>query len=382
MKNSLLLTVCLSLILPFLANAKEAVSSISVKKSEVSAEGNNRFKAEWRLRLAGSDIKDESEQSKTVDIRADIKAKYYLLPSLLLDIQPSIGMQTGQKQTADGAQDSESRLFLNQAAAHYLPTKYIKLSAGALNQRYSHSKVLVDNIAFPGARAEAFDDSSSFKYGISAESTIPTSTSMSTNTKDLEKTPALHSAQLKFAYQPSRKNYLKNSIGYFVFQNLPSTVAHQSRLLGNDILQISEAQYAFIYKFAGYEASSEFNIAVTSYLEFNGNLEYLKNTQAPEGLNQAYNIGINATIKTGRTNELSIGGSFFRIEPEAAVSYFNASGFETNRIGYSADSFLSFRKEGFKLGLRYIDSQVIYTREPQSREKTLLLMLETFYANI
>lgn len=44
MKNSLLLTVCLSLILPFLANAKEAVSSISVKKSEVSAEGNNRLK--------------------------------------------------------------------------------------------------------------------------------------------------------------------------------------------------------------------------------------------------------------------------------------------------------------------------------------------------
>lgn len=383
MKFSLFLTFCLSLIQPIWASAQDSRTSISIKQDEVTPKTEpRRFKAEWRFRLSGSDIKDSSEQSKTVDIRADIKAKYLLLPSLVLDIQPSVGMQTGQKQTADGAQESDSRFYLNHAAAHYSPTKNIRLSAGALNQRQSHARILVDNIAFPGARMEVYNNSNAFKYGLLAESAIPTSTSMSTNTKDLEKTPGLHSAHFKFVYQPSRQSYWKNSVGYFAFQNLPSAVAHQSRLLGNDIIQLSEAQYSFIYKFAGAEAISELKLAITRNFELDVIAEYLRNTQAPTGLNQAYSAGLYGTFKTGRNLELTAGGNFFRIEPEAAVSYFNASGFETNRIGYSADTYLSFRKEGFKLGIRYTDSEVIYTREPQSREKTLFLMLETFYANI
>lgn len=384
MKNSLFITFCLILIQPLFAWSNETVGSISTNATEVapSHPSRDRFKAEWRLRLGGADIRDESQQSKTVTLRADVKSRYTLLPKLQLDFQPSISLETGQRQTTDGANESDNRLYLNQAAAHYSPTGFLRFSAGALNQRYSHAHLLVDNIAFPAVRAEMLSRLGSFRLGAAAETAIPTSTSMSTNTKDLEETPSLHSAQLKMIFAPNRKTYWKNSVGYFVFQNLPSAVAHQSRLLGNDVLQISEAQYSFIYKFAGIEVSSEFNFEATSYLDFNGYAEYLQNLQAPAGLNQAYNVGLAGTVKTSANTKVSLGLSHFRVEPEAAVSYFNASVFETNRVGYSLDSYISFRKEGFKLGARFIDSQVIYLREPQSREKTLLLMLETFYASI
>lgn len=377
MKRTALSTLCLILILTAQGWAQGQISTALPETKESS-----RFSAEWRLRLAGSDVKDERSQSKVVDIRTDIKAKYLLGKSLHLDLQPSLRLQSGQTQSVDGADKAENKILLNQAAAHYLPFSFVRLSAGALNQRHMHTGLLVDSLAFPAARIEAMARAANTRTGLAVESAIPTSTSLSTNTKDLEPTPSLNSAALKFQWQAARNLYLKTSAGYFIYNNLPSSVAQQSNLLGNEVAKISDAQYAFIYKYEGYEASLEVAFPVFSLMDIKLGAEYLQNTKAPAKENSATRYFAAGEFELNGNMDLVVEGSYFSVAPEAAVAYFNAGGYETNRVGYSAESYLSFKKEGFNLGVKYTDSEVMFNRDPQSREKTLMIKLETFYANI
>src|SRR5438445_12094789 len=182
-------------------------------------------------------------QAKYIDLRLDLRSKYTLTSSLLLDLQPSIRLVSGQAQTIDGADKMENKILLNQAAAHYSPFSGLRLSAGALNQRFMHSALLIDEMAFPAARIMGLTKGDTLEAGLAVETAIPTSTSLSTNTKELEPTPSLNTAALLMKWQPSKEAYWKAGVSYFMFNNLPSSVAQQSLLLGNmQINNVSDAQ--------------------------------------------------------------------------------------------------------------------------------------------
>lgn len=377
MNKGALSTVCLILILTAQTWAQ---GQNSIVLPETSPAG--RFSADWRLRLSGTDIHDDQSQSKIVDIRTELKAKYLLNNALHLDIQPSLRLQTGQSQSFDGADRPESKISLNQAAAHYIPFQSLKLSAGALNQNHMHTGLLLDPIAFPAARMETVFKSGNLKTGFALESAIPTSTSLSTNTKELEATPSLNSAQVKMTWKQSENLYGKASAGYFVYNNLPSAVAQKSRLLGNEVNKISDAQFSFMNDFAGIEAEMEFEFPVYSALDITLSAEYLINQKGPENMNKAFAYTGKGEFHLSQNKDLILGGGYFSVAPEAAVSYFNASAYETNRNGYLAEIALAFKKEGFNVGIKYTDAEVMFSNTFQTREKTLLLKLETSYANL
>lgn len=377
MKRATLSTFCLTLIL---AGQAWAQGQISTALSD--SRDNSRLNAEWRLRLGGTDSHDDRSQSKMVDIRTDFKFKYLLSSSLQLDIQPTLRLQSGQTQSVDGADKAENKIILNQAAAHYLPYQSLKLSAGALNQRHMHSTLLIDNLAFPAARIESLLKAGNTRTGIAIETAIPTSSSLSANTRELEPSPSLNTAAVKFQLQAARNLYLKVAAGYFMYNNLPSAVAQQAGLLGNEVNKISEAHYEFMNKFEGFEASAEFQTPVFSLLDFKAGAELLQNQKASSDRNKGVRYFANGEFHLSQNLDFTLEGSYFSIAPEAAVAYFNAGGYETNRVGYSAEGSFSFKKEKFSLGLKYTDSEVMFQHSSQSREKTLLLKLETFYANI
>lgn len=377
MKTSAISTFCLIMIL-----ATQGAAQGNIRGQLTDTKKQSKFSAEWRLKLSGSDSKDEQSQSKIVDIRAELKTKYLLSDSLQLDIQPTVRLQSGQTQSIDGADKPENKISLNQVAAHFLPASSFRLSAGALNQRYLHTQLLVDNLAFPAARAEGLMKVGNFKTTVAAETAIPTSTSLSTNTKELEPTPSFNSASVKFQWQGSQNIYLKTSAGYFAYNNLPSSVAQQSGLLGNEVLKASEAQYQFLHKYEGIEASAEAQLPLLSNVNIAIGGEYLNNQKASTNQNQAFRYFANTEINLTKNIDLKFGGSYFAIAPEAAVSYFNSAGFQTNRIGYSSEALMAFNKEGFQVGMQYTDSAVMYANDSQSREKTLIIKLETFYVSL
>ncbi|MNL83487.1 hypothetical protein D3C87_2111520 [compost metagenome] len=79
---------------------------------------------------------------------------------------------------------------------------------------------------------------------------------------------------------------------------------------------------------------------------------------------------------------MTVETSYFSVAPDAAVAYFNARGYETNRVGYAIESYLAFKQQGFKVGFKYSDADLMYVEKDQSRRKSLMIKLETFYASI
>ncbi|UOF01709.1 hypothetical protein [Bdellovibrio reynosensis] len=377
--KSVISTACLILIISGWAHAQGQNVNSSVTPA---AKKEKRFSAEWRFRLSGSSYQDETSQSKVVDIRTDIKAKYDLSKNLQLDIQPALRMQSGQTNSMVGAYQPENKISLVQAAAHYEPYLEMKISGGALNQKYMHSSLLVDPIAFPAARIEGNWAVGKLKTSIDAETAIPTSSTLSTNTKELESTPALNSAAAKFIWELEKNLYWKTSLGYFVYSNLPSAVAQASAKLGNDIKKISDKEYEFIYKYEGVEASTEVKFPVLDSLDLALGGEYLLNQKAPADLNAAFRVNLAGEIHMNPNTDIVLGGSYFQVQPEAAVAYFNAAGSDTNRIGHSADVSFVFKKDGFTAGASYVETELMYTNDVQLKEKTLLLRLQTLFVSL
>lgn len=348
--------------------------------AEAKPEG--KFSAEWRLRLSGNDRHDEQSQSKTVDIRTDFKARYLLNSSLQLDIQPAFRLQSGQTQSIDGADKPESKISLNQAAVHYLPFKSLRLSAGALHQRHIHTQLLMDELAFPAARSEFLVKSGDFKTSFALETAIPTSTSLSTNTKELEATPSLNTAAIKLNWQAEKNFFWKNSVGYFAFNNLPSAVAQKSGLLGNEVDKISDANFAFRNKFEGVEISSDLVFPVFNFMDVMARAEYIQNVKAQPGYNTATFYALGGVFHAAKSIDILLSGGYFETAPESVVSYFAANTWQSNRVGYVAETAVSFLNDGFLIGLKYVDAELMYSNAVQSREKSLWLKLETFYAGI
>lgn len=366
----------------FVLSSQSWAQGQSTTNSMKGTKTTSKFAAEWRLVLSGTDNRDLQSQSKIVDIRTDINAKYLLSDSLNLDIQPTLRLQSGQSQSVNGADKPDSKITLNQAALHFSPISQLKTSLGALNQKYIHTGLTLDPIAFPAARIEAMVKSGNLLSSLTFESAIPTSTSLSTNTKELEATPSLNSVSLTFDWKISKNHYWKTQAGYFIFGNLPSTVAQESGLLGNDVTKLSESDYRFLHEYEGYEASTHFKFPLMTLIDITGGAEYVINQKAPEELNTAYRYLVGAEFHFNSNVTVGVQGSYFSVAPEATVAYFNAGSFETNRIGYSIENFISFKKAAFKFGYKYTDSEVMFTNPVQSREKTILIVLETFYANI
>ncbi|QDK45953.1 hypothetical protein DOM22_12725 [Bdellovibrio sp. ZAP7] len=377
MKTAAITSLCLILILA----TKVFAQGTSVTNVSTDSE-KKKFSAEWRLSMKGADEGDEQTQATYVDLRLEVKSKYILSNLLYIDLQPAIRLVSGQAQTLDGADNMKNSILLNQAGLMFKPASFFQLAAGALDQRYNHTSLLVDSIAFPSARMQSLFRVGPGIAGLVIESAIPTSTSLSTNTQEKEPTPSLNSASLRLNFNSSKNAFWKNKVGYFIYNNLPSAVAQQSMLLGNEVNTVSDAHYEFVNKYAGVEASTEMQIPLGTLLDITLESEYVKNTEAKEDVNTAYNVALGSILHVSSALDITLKGKYYSVAPEAAVSYFNSRGYETNRIGYEVSGYLNFLKQGYNLGASYKDAEVMFTNTVQSREKTIMIKLETSYANI
>ncbi len=339
--------------------------------------------ASWKMGLAGIDAQDTQASSKFVGFMFDAKMKYWLHPELFMNLDPNIKFENGSFQSIDGERKNESGLYLKEAGIHWLFTKNSFLSGGALHQGTNHSELLIGDQAFPAVRGELeIANTGNLKTLLDIEQAIPTSSSLSTNTTGVESTPRFLSASMAVNFE--NNNYFwKTRLGVFSYDNLPSAVAYQSALRGNTVLSLTENESLFVYQYQGVEVMTSLRLPITHGWDLMSSASYLQNSKASSDLNQAYAISAGSEFFLVGRKSIDVKLTSFRIEPDAAIAYFNTGKyFNTNRIGYNIESFVYLNKYKFKIGLGYTEAEVIYLNPAQSREKSLMLMLETFYANI
>ncbi|MFN7906182.1 MAG: hypothetical protein ACK5P5_13460, partial [Pseudobdellovibrionaceae bacterium] len=239
-----------------------------------------------------------------------------------------------------------------------------------------HSQLLFSDLAFPAVRIKAQmgleEESNAALY---FQSAVPSSTSTTPNSQESEKTPSLISTgfSTNLKYQGFTA---KLRATYFKFSNLPSGIAKDSGLNGNTTVgSNTNPGSEFLYEFEGQEGgiNTEFNLTRNFSTEIFGHM--VRNQKAPQTLNQGFTVGT-ALNMTHRKSRWSPSFEYYRIEPDAAVAYFNDSNYQTNRIGYSTGLKYQYKKQ-FSIKASGGERNVIFESASQYRERFYSLTLET-----
>ncbi|MBX3041470.1 MAG: hypothetical protein KF789_12250 [Bdellovibrionaceae bacterium] len=379
-----MLRVAVVLILGLVGFGVGAKAQTSQLKTQVPSEGrkNSDWNGRWKFSLAGQDYDDQKTTSTLVNFRFEAMIRYYLSEDLLFKVTPMARLQSGTTQSSRGELSPENRIYFNEASATWRALSFAFLKAGALDQGESHTPLLVGSRPFPGARASLLFGDRTIRYGLVAETAIPTAVSLTTNQNEKEPTPTLSSAGLRFDWTDGDLWKFSAKAGAFEYKNLSTSIASSSFLLGNEVDAVSDTEFRFNKPYKGFEAMMKFEFPLFGSLDGSLHGEVVQNTSAPAKENLAWRAGGGLSMQWNSRLSLLLQGESFRIEPDAAVASFVDTGFSgTNRNGYRVESGIIFGKTRSKVLAGFSESNLIYVNDRQSRDRFVQIKLETGYAD-
>lgn len=165
----------------------------------------------------------------------------------------------------------------------------------------THSSLAVDSMPFPAARvATQYYFSPRSYVGVYAESAVPTSASLSTNTQEFEETPSLVTFGLQQKSIWGNNSQWSVRLGTSLWDNLPASVAAASSAYGNSVEMTSENLGRFKYTYNVLDLDMQLATQLGSSLISEVQLQGLYNSGAPTKMNSAYLVGVNLTLQAGQ----------------------------------------------------------------------------------
>lgn len=381
-----LLTLGLGLILvvtPAFAESKISSSqSITQPREKLSSRQKlpRSYLATWSTALSGGIIQDDlSNQRTQAGLILGLGLKYDLTSYLSLDLQPLIRFRNGYVQSATNTNGREALIDLRTALARLQDPNYFEFKAGVIDLEENHSKLLVES-SFPAVGLNVSTGKKSvFSAELLALAAVPSSTSQTNNSNDIEKTPQFSSVGIKLAVRSKELtgNFRASS---FQYKDLPLATSTDSVLLGNTgFTSTNSSATEFRYQFSGAEAHLGLEWEITNSLKYIGGLSAVRNNLAPEKRNQAYLLENQAEIIFSDDFALIPSFDFFRSESDSTIANYNDSGISTNRIGYRVGLGFLFQNS-FKVAISGGERAVLFESPALDRERFLTLTLETLDA--
>jgi hypothetical protein len=335
----------------------------------------------WKLSLGGESFANDKEQAQTTGFGLVGDLRQILLPGLEIKVRAKMDLESGYAQSQFGDNTPQSGIRLDEAYVQYKPFGTVILQAGAINQEHLNAPLLVDSQPFPGALEKFTVGTHSYMAEFKAEQTIPTSTTLSTQAVSSEASPTFTTETLTLQAKPLDKVLLlKVFATHYAFTGLPSAVALQSETYGNTVVETGPNTSAFAYSFDGFLAGGEARWQITDHFAWRIDGYAIQNMQVPTSYGQAQDASTSVDIGLPRAITLTPKGEVFFIDSDAVPGFYNNSSYgHTNREGWAADLSAKFDEAKFKVGLRYVDSEVINSNLLQSRQQFMMLRFETYH---
>jgi len=368
-------TVARTALAPQAANAPQTNLRTNLTNS------SKKIEAGWTLSLEGESFSNEKEQAQTAGIELGGKVRYALLPQLEMKADAGVSLQSGYAQSRFGDNTPKNGLDLREALVQYKPMRQLTLQAGAINQAGLNAPLIVSAQAFPAVLERALIGTKDFNVEAKAQQAVPTSSTLSTKSVEAEQTPTFMAEELTARAKLSNR-VAAHILGlHYAFHNLPSTVATDSELYGNTVTQITAKRDQFTYEFNGFGYGGGVKVLLARELAWTLDGQIVQNTDAPSSYNQGqiatsgFEIGLPGDI------DLAPKGELFFAESDVAPGFYNGSDRgHNNRTGWAADVKATFKKAGFAVGGRFVQSDLINESLVQTRQSFVMISFETLYA--
>jgi len=295
--------------------------------------------------------------------------------------------QTGNAQSRFGDLSPRTGLFVSDSYFLISPfnsssSDFFTIELGALSQgRTINNNVLISGNSFPGVSEVLRFKTNDFSFVLRAQQLIPYSQVENADLSEREPTPTFLTESLKLVWDTENLRASATG-GFYSYSKLPSTVADQSRVLGNSVIG-DRINADFEYDFKGWFANFNFNTFLSPTLFFKFKALLVENLEAPERLNRGHDFSASLLYMN---TKFWIGpyGGVFSLEPDVSPAFYNASVFgNNNRDGWYAGLNIFLREPTrMKLKLEYVDAKLLNPGALQENQKSIVLTLQTHFEQL
>ena len=326
-------------------------------------------------------VDENFERSDTVGLGADVAVDHRLMDSLTTRAAIGLNLDTGSTQTTFTDEYKPIQgILLKDAYLDWNALGESHLVAGAINQKWLESPLLVGDLAFPAALARIQATVGIFTIQLSAEQAVPTSDTTHSIPRGDEPLPGADFERATLGINIPNEFTFKAHVGHYAFYDLPSGVALESRVRGNSVTGVGDQGSEFIYDFNGVEAGATLAKHFDSRWDARINASYLTNLRAPLAQSRGMLLSIEASYQIKPSLILTPTATVFRSESDSTPAYYNTSTFaHNNRQGFGAGVMLGFPKNNLEIEGSWVLARVIQVNPFQSDFNGVLLSLKKSY---
>lgn len=334
-----------------------------------------------KVSLNGSHVGGKLNEARTFGLNSQLNFNQYINEKLKINLAGGLSLETGNSETVYGAGTFKptNSLYLINAKAIYSPFKRVTLAAGAINQNYQKNPLFITSTPFIGAQEVFSYKISNWTIELDLLQSIPSNHTLS------KRLGSVNEGSAKFYNEKIRVKGEGNvlsvnaSIGHFAFDQLSSSVAYESRLLGNSVSGIGNINNKFKYSFIGWNGDFALDYKNLPGTTISLNSAWHLNSKAPSNKNLGYKIGPSIAFESGnRIYKIEL--ESFENQSDSAVAYYSSKNYgHVNRKGAAIGASVDDIQNQINYGLKGVDTKPIISSPFQSKERIISIFLRKNY---
>jgi hypothetical protein len=332
--------------------------------------------------LAAKSIQDQYRQTRLASFGFGVDLTHQVLPGTMeAHIDAGALLQTGSSQALFFDEYAPYQgIYVSEAVIRWTPVSVFMLTAGGVDQGRYDAPTLLDSRAFPGAVETLRVPMGQAYFALEAEQAIPTSSTLSTKAGDEIGTPMLFIEQAKLGFERGKQFSLEGSVGYFQLMNLPRSVAHESRFMGNSVEGVANTGAKYLYKYEGLLTGGKMGLAFNRRARWDLTGSFVYNRHAPAGQNSGLHVGNAVEFVVSDKVRLTPKLDLFRNEKDSAPGYYNSAGLgHNNRVGFGGALMLELPRERFSVEGRFVQSSLLEPSPFQAGLQLITITLRKSY---
>lgn len=374
--RSLVLTLACAVVPAALAQNIKEPASLSAETPEPSAA--KKWSGTYSLDMGGISFSEGKDQGAAAFFWFSTNLKYGFTRWLKAEISPNASFYSSRVQERYDDDTFQSRIWMMDAHVSLEPVEFFELRAGALNQGFLGTSILVSSYrSFPGVQEIVKLKGDEVEAKFIVQQSVPTSHTLNTEREKQEKLPMFNTQS--FSAKGKHFNLIewKSTGGLFQWSNLPSKVAWDSRLSGSMGSGIDPASAKFTYDHKGWFGTAEVCLCMDSTVDWIAEYVRIRNTSADDFAADAQSVGLGASIHFG-DRKLDLRYRKFFVESDATIAAYNKGKYgHTNRDGDALEASLGFKKDKFKIYAQGFRATPINQSEAQRDMSVYYLGVET-----
>lgn len=333
------------------------------------------------LTLGGDSVSGRLNEAQIVGVSSSLKFTHQTSENIKLVANGGISLETGSSETVYGVGTyrATNTLFLHQAGLDWRATNWLNLEVGAINQSLHRNPIFITSTPFVSARQNLHFGANGLKAELEMIQAIPSNHTLSQRLGEVDEGSARFFSERLRLSSDQNDYYATVSVGHFAFDRLSSSVAHESRLLGNTVSGEGQLNNQFIYDYQGWNTDLHFVYKGWGPYNLGVSANGIINTAAASDRNRGYRIApeVGRHFNWGLA---TLSFEVFRSEADSTVAYYASKFYgNANRQGQASTLTLENSRDDYQLGLRWARAENITATPFQDDETILGLFMRKSY---